>query len=67
MHHISIKQQYIRMISRLYLDIFDRMHLLFTQVHLLFDSLAEGQYAKYIVIHIRTVSLYDNSLLCLET
>ena len=30
--------------SRLYPDIFDRMHLLFTQVHLLFDSSAEGQY-----------------------
>ena len=30
--------------SRLYPDIFDQMHLLFTQVHLLFDSSAEGQY-----------------------
>ena len=32
--------------SRLYLDILDRMHLLFTQVHFLFDSLAgvRGQY-----------------------
>ena len=28
----------------LYPDIFDWMHLLFTQVHLLFDSSAEGQY-----------------------
>ena len=32
--------------SRLYSDIFDRIHLLFTQVHLLFDSSAEGQYVK---------------------
>ena len=29
----------------LYPDIIDRIHLLFTQVHLLFDSSAEGQYA----------------------
>ena len=33
-----------RLQSRLYLDTFNRMHLLFTQVHLLFDSSAEGQY-----------------------
>ena len=30
--------------SWLYPDIFNRMHLLFTQVHFLFDSSAEGQY-----------------------
>ena len=30
--------------SRLYPDIFDRMQLLFTQVHFLFDSSVEGQY-----------------------
>ena len=30
--------------SRWYPDIFDRMHLLFTQVHLLIDSSVEGQY-----------------------
>ena len=29
---------------RWYPDIFDRMHLLFTQVHLLIDSSVEGQY-----------------------
>ena len=31
--------------SRLYPDVFDQMHLLFTPVYLLFDSSAEGQYA----------------------
>ena len=30
--------------SRWYPNIFDRMHLLFTQVHLLIDSSVEGQY-----------------------
>ena len=30
--------------SRWYPDCFDRMHLLFTQVHLLIDSSVEGQY-----------------------
>ena len=44
--------------SRLYPDIFDRMHLLFTQVHLLFDSSAEGQYA--------TQGLEDLEIRCLE-
>ena len=37
--HNSIRPQ-----SRLYPDIFDRMHLLFTKVHFLFDSSADGQY-----------------------
>ena len=35
--------------SRWYPDIFDRMHLLFTQVHLLIDSSVEGQY--FTVLH----------------
>ena len=35
--------------SRLYPDIFDRMQLLFTQVHLLFDSLAVSQYATHLM------------------
>ena len=33
--------------SRLYPDIFDRMHLLLTWVHFLFDSSAEGQYVTH--------------------
>ena len=35
--------------SRLYPDIFDRMHRFFTQVHLLFDSSAEGQYVTLLL------------------
>ena len=34
--------------SRWYSDIFDRMHLLFTQVHLLIDGSVEGQYVTHI-------------------
>ena len=33
--------------SSLYPDIFDRMNLLFTQVHFLFDSSADAQYVTY--------------------
>ena len=42
---VTIAPNSTRPQSRLYLDIFNRMRLLFTQVHLLFDSSAEGQYA----------------------
>ena len=38
--------------SRWYPDIFDRMYLLFTLVHLLIDGSVEGQYATYIYIYI---------------
>ena len=36
--------------SRWYPDIFDRLHLLFTQVHLLIDSSVEGQYITSIYL-----------------
>ena len=53
--------------SRWYPDIFDRMHLLFTQVHLLTDSSVAGQYVThthththtYIYIYILHGSVYD--------
>ena len=38
--------------SRWYPDIFDRMHLLFTQVHLLIDSSVEGQYVTVLFIYL---------------
>ena len=38
--------------SRWYPDIFDRIHLLFTQVHLLIDSLVEGLYVTGICLQI---------------
>ena len=38
--------------SRLYPNIFDQMHLLFTLVHLLFDSSAGGQYVTHSVFSI---------------
>ena len=42
---VAIAPNSTRPRSRWYPDIFDRMHLLFTQAHLLFDSSAEGRYA----------------------
>ena len=67
---VTIAPNSTRPLSRLYLDMFDRMHLLFTQVHLLFDSSAEGQYATpaldplchraYYVLYIRSYS-FSNS------
>ena len=45
--------------SRLYPDIFDRMHLLFTQVHLLFDSSAEGHYVTRVLFWFSLLIFYN--------
>ena len=45
---VTIAPNSTRPRSRLYLDIFDRVHLLFTQVHLLIDNSDEDQYVTMV-------------------
>ena len=44
-------------------DIFDRMHLLFTPVHLLIDGSVEGQYVTWRSVPKNSVQYYDISII----
>ena len=46
--------------SRWYPDIFDRMHLLFTQLHLLIDSSVKGQYVTTVCKQMSSNSLRNS-------